>query len=235
MRGQKVSYKINHREINGVLEKQCNRCNEWLPCTNEYFYKNDKNKTDGLYPYCIKCTKNKTVLWQNEKRNRNSVLESRKKSNAIPERKQEIKGRVKTRRNEGKYLEWQRNNKDKVKTYIQNKMQHGTHSITKKEWKTCKNYFNNECAYCGLPITEHYRTYRGELQHCDLHKEHVNHFGANNLSNCIPSCMNCNSQKWEFELDYWYNKDNINYTENRYNKIIQWIAKDYLKYIITEC
>lgn len=24
----------------------------------EYFYINNKNKTDGLYPYCIKCTKN---------------------------------------------------------------------------------------------------------------------------------------------------------------------------------
>jgi len=35
--------------------KTCNRCNNSFPATSEYFYVNDKNKKDGLYPYCKSC------------------------------------------------------------------------------------------------------------------------------------------------------------------------------------
>ncbi len=42
------------------------------------------------------------------------------------------------------------------------------HRLSKQEWKSCKEYFNNECAYCGLPIEEHFRKYAGKLQKIDF-------------------------------------------------------------------
>jgi hypothetical protein len=42
----------------------------------------------------------------------------------------------------------------------------------------------------------------------------------------------CNSYKWEYSLDEWYNINNQNYTQEKYNKIIQWLTNDYKDYII---
>ena len=174
--------KDKYKNINGVLYKKCTKHNlyfpeedEWFPCTKEYFYKVNTNKTDGLFPY-------------------------------------------------GKVKEWIKNNPDKLKGYVAN---HQSHNITKKEWEYCKQYFNYECAYCGLPLSEHYRKYKGERIKSDFHKEHVDHNGTNDLSNCIPSCTSCNSQKWKFELDTFYNESNGNYTQERYDKIKQWLNEDY--------
>ena len=83
-----------------------------------------------------------------------------------------------------------------------------------------KEYFNNECAYCGLPLELH-----KEIVGQDLHKEHKDHNGANDLSNCVPACRLCNSTKHDKEFDDWYNKSNPNYTKSRYNKIIRWTNK----------
>jgi len=109
--------------------------------------------------------------------------------------------------------------------------QHKNHNITKGEWESCKKYFDYKCAYCGFPIEDHYRIYAGKLQKIDLHKEHVDHEGSSDLSNCVPSCKTCNDFKHKFELDEWYNKYNINYTKERYDKIIKWITEDYEQYI----
>ncbi len=111
---------------------------------------------------------------------------------------------------------------------------HKKHEITKNEWELCKEYFVYKCAYCGLPIEEHYNQYKGEIRLTDFHKEHVNHDGSNDLSNCIPSCKNCNSEKHTSTLEEWYNKENENFTEERLEKILNWLNNDYIKYLDTK-
>ncbi|OZB98091.1 HNH endonuclease [Paenibacillus sp. XY044] len=128
-------------------------------------------------------------------------------------------------RESGGYRSWLNSNKDKIQKYHDAKLMHRTHNITDEEWKKCKEYFNNSCAYCGLHIDDHYRKIRGINKKIDLHKEHVDHSGANDITNCIPSCLNCNSQKWVFELEDWYNVSNENYTYERLNKIYKWLRK----------
>lgn len=62
-RGTRYKHEDYHRtNEKGELEKKCTRHNEffpseseWLPCTNEYYHINEKNKSDGLHPYCKKC------------------------------------------------------------------------------------------------------------------------------------------------------------------------------------
>lgn len=145
------------------------------------------------------------------------------------------KGRKKYReyarefRKDGRYKEWQNSNKNKTNEYNQ---KHRNHDITDEEWIACKTYFNNSCAYCELHIDDHYIIFAGKMKHTDLHREHVDDKGENDLSNCVPSCRNCNSSKHTSELDDWYNDEsNINYTENRYEKIFKWLTEDYKKYI----
>jgi 5-methylcytosine-specific restriction endonuclease McrA len=99
------------------------------------------------------------------------------------------------------------------------------HKITKIEWESCKKYFDNKSAYCGFDDQEHKKLYNQQL-----HKEHVIHNGENDLSNCVPSCKHCNSQKWEFTLEEWYNEGNPSYTKERYDKIIKWLKEDYKQF-----
>jgi len=64
-------YEQYHKYINGVLYKKCVYHEEyfpnedpWFECTNEFFYINPKNKSDGLCPACIKCSRLKSRQWQ---------------------------------------------------------------------------------------------------------------------------------------------------------------------------
>jgi hypothetical protein len=46
--------------------KTCSICKNSFPATKEYFYENKSNKKDGLFPYCKKCTSEKSTDWYNE-------------------------------------------------------------------------------------------------------------------------------------------------------------------------
>lgn len=121
------------------------------------------------------------------------------------------------------FKEYQNNNKDKIKAY-QEKRQNKNHSISKKEWESCKQYFDNKCAYCGVTEQEAKKE-QGQY----FHKEHMIHDGSNGIENCVPACKSCNSSKHIYGLEDWYKQQKY-YTEERYNKIIKWVTEDY-KYI----
>jgi len=225
-------YNENHRTNESEnIERKCTKCHKWKMENEDNFYMMNKSKPEkGFMAECKKCrkkaqnnyTKNnlEKVLanneeWKNQNREKNLAYMHNSFQRNIVYRKKYFK-------------QWQQNNKYKLNQY--NK-QHNNHDITNQEWVSCKAYFNNSCAYCGLHIDDHYRTYAGKPQKIDLHKEHVEHKGKNDISNCIPSCLNCNSQKWEFLFDDWYNENNANYTKDRYNKIIKWLTEDYKKVI----
>lgn len=230
-----IHYQKNHKEINGQLYKRCSIHNEycpnedeWIPCTDEYFYKNKKNG-DGFSPYCKTCEKAKNMKYNREHNDQRYWYN--KKYLSKPEKLNHINKSIRERRQrDGKFRQWQRDNKDKIKQYQENRKQHGDHRITKKEWESCKEYFENCCAYCGLPLAEHYIFYKGERKLGDFHKEHVDHKGANDLSNCIPSCKTCNTSKHQFIMEEWY-KNNPNFNQERLNKIHKWLDEDYKLYV----
>jgi len=119
-----------------------------------------------------------------------------------------------------------KNNPEKLKEYAE-KRKLKKHEISENQWTECKQYFNNQCAYCGLNINSHWKRYKGELRLIDFHKDHVDDNGTNDLSNCVPSCHTCNSSKYNWEYEYFYNPDNPDYTVERDNKIRKWCLEDY--------
>lgn len=176
-----------------------------------------------------KCTSIKAGKWAKE--NRESKLASDRKYQAKPERRKYTKEKMKEYVNEGRYKKWQQNNKDKIKNYNKQREMNKKHDISKKEWEKCKEYFNYKCAYCNLPIEEHFNVFRGELRLTDFHKEHVDYHGSNDLSNCVPSYKKCNSSKHTSKLEDWYNSGSKIYSKRRLNKICKWLNGDYKKYI----
>jgi hypothetical protein len=227
-----ISYEESHRiNKDGLLEKKCSKHyiyypdeDAWMLCNEEFYYKNKSNKTDGLNTWCKRCTAMKSVEWQKENPEKDKI--ARQKHN----KKRAVKTRAlnKERRKNGCQLIYQRNNRDKFRVYSQQR-QHKNHKITEQEWESCKKYFDYCCAYCGLAIKEHYITRLGITKLSDFHKEHADHFGNSDLSNCIPSCRDCNSSKWKFNMEEWFRQKEF-FSEERLYKINQWLNEDYKKF-----
>jgi len=227
---KKLKREKEHRIIYDIDHKKCAECKSYKPSTREYFYENKKNTIDWLHNLCKECEIQKAKQWAKD--NKEQHNENNRK--AFKENRWDIKNIIrensKERRLQGKHKEWQQNNTDKMKKYNENR-RHKNHNINDEEWKSCLRYFNNKCAYCGLKAEDHYNMYRGELRLESLQKEHVDHEGKNDLSNCVPACKSCNDRKWKFEFEEWYNKDNERYSQEKNDKIIKWINEDYKQYI----
>jgi len=213
-------------------KKECGWCGE-VKGSNEFYSQNKKYADGTLYVYynpeCKECTSKKAMKWQKE--NPDKRKEHLNKINATKHKKEMLRKSNKKRLESGKMKEWQRNNPEKLKKYRKYKDMNKKHKISKKEWDSCKQYFNNECAYCGLHISEHFNKFAGRLKHTDFHKEHVNHKGANDLSNCVPSCKECNVNKWANNITDWYTEDNPRFSQKRLNKINKWLNEDYKLYL----
>lgn len=218
-----LTYEESHKLINSQLHKLCSRCGEWLPCTDVYFYKNDKS-FDGLFPYCKKCNKQKVKLWQQNNPEKYKTLNDRFNANRSEKTKECFRLHGKKQRESGYTKQYQQNNKDKIKQYNE-KYSNKKHTISEKEWDSCKQYFNFQCAYCGILEEEAKQKY-GQY----FHKEHVDCTGNNDLSNCVPACKGCNSHKWEYNMEEWYKKQDF-YSEEKLNKIHKWLNEDYKLYI----
>jgi hypothetical protein len=232
---EKMLYEQSHKTIDGVLYKKCNHHNElfpdedeWFPCTEEYFYKNKCNGTDGLNPECKRCSIKKSSKQQAERYESELRDYHRKRYNNKKDYFYEKAYKYKSNNLQKVKIDtinWQRNNKDKIREY-QEKRKYKNHIISKREWDSCKEYFNNECAYCGISQDKAI-----EIMGQSLHKEHLVDCGKNDLKNCIPACRECNSEKHTTSLNDWYNVNNSKFTYERYHKIYLWVRYDCKKYI----
>lgn len=66
--------------------------------------------------------------------------------------------------------------------------------FTKEQWEECKQFFNNECAYCGE-------------KNIKLTKDHfipLTKNGEFTINNIIPACGSCNSSKHNRDFFEWY-------------------------------
>lgn len=196
--------------------------------TRGNFYFNKKNSVDGFTPYCITCTKKKSAKWikENPEKHREHL-----KVNRATEKGKETKNRTdKQFRESETYQRWKKNNGENFRKYRIKRELTKKHDISDEEWKDCKEYFSNSCAYCGLHIDDHFVPRKGKLINSDLHREHVEDKGANDLSNCVPACQSCNSRKWINEFKEWYSKQN-SFTRERMERIEKWLLEDYKLFI----
>lgn len=80
--------------------------------------------------------------------------------------------------------------------------------FTRKEWKACKEYFNNSCAYCGKKLSS-------------LTQDHfipLSKGGAYTKENILPVCRTCNSSKHNTDFYEWYLKSE-QFSKERLEKI----------------
>lgn len=223
-RKPRISYEASHKIMNNVEYKKCGwECDDWYPMTEEYFYKNKSSKLDGFQPYCKECTKKKYTKWRKDPNNKEKFSKNRQRMNAKESQKAHFDKANEKRKKEGYFNNYYHDNKDKFKGYRFDHM-HKKHDITDEEWEFCKEYFSNSCAYCG--ITE--EKAKKEYGHV-LHMEHAINEGENDITNCLPACRKCNSQKWIRDFDEWYVESNKVFSTERFNKVIIWLQEDCFK------
>ncbi len=230
----KYNYSLTHKIEDGIEYKQCSKCKNWYPSTTEYFYKNKNNKIEGLHSECKICSIARSTKSIDNRREeylaylKNYYQETHDK---------QIEGFHQHRLDSlEEHREYQKNYQRQNKEYFDNygKIQRDTHQhiISVQEWLNCKQYFENTCAYCGMPLDQHLHLRKGELILFDFCKDHADFNGLRDLSNCIPACKSCNSHKWQSSIDEWYIESNPVYDKNKLDKIKSWLERDYLKYII---
>lgn len=216
-------------EIKKCTNKDCK--NPVLLATEDFFYKQKVNtkKTGSFYKlmsWCKECIKEAQA--KRNKLNKDEYKEYQKEyreANKEKHHKQIKKWKAQNSEYFKQYMrDYRKNNKDKIKYYNDYKSMHKAHDISLEEWEVCKEYFNSECAYCGIELSEHYVNFGGGVKRTDFHKEHVNHEGENDISNCVPSCKSCNSKKWTFAFEDWYSEDNPIYNDKRKGRIMDWLS-----------
>lgn len=206
-------------------KKKCSVCNEEKLLTEYYAQKReDKKKGKWIYynPECKECTKARSRKRQLDNHDQ-YILYTRQyhKDNKLHEDEIRRSWREKNKERYQSYIyNYQNENKDKMKIYAQTRKVK-IHEISQDEWLYCKEYFNNSCAYCGIELKIHLREYNQ-----DLHKDHVDCNGSNGIENCVPACKNCNSRKWQYSLNEWFNESNPVFNIERIYKIHKWLNED---------
>lgn len=219
----------NIRDNNGTQERRCACCNEWKPATTEYFYMKNKKKIElGLTAECKQCISKKSSKYQKENQEwRKNYRREYYYSNAEMEAEKRREWRDGKREHVREYTyEYLRNNPDKAKRYREERY-NKKHEFNNEQWDSCKQYFNYQCAYCNLPASEHFVKVKGVYKLYDFDREHVDHDGTNDLNNCVPSCRSCNSRKWKFSLEDFYNESNPHYKKENHDRILKWMSEDF--------
>lgn len=88
------------------------------------------------------------------------------------------------------------------------------YTLTVRQWKDIKQYFNNKCAYCGkekILTQDHFIA--------------VNNGGEYTHNNIIPACKSCNCSKKDHDFFVWYPRQSF-YSKKRERKILNYLHYD---------
>lgn len=133
-----------------------------LPSTAEFF-STDKNRKDGLYPYCKVCAR---AEYHAKKEQRKGQRQAYRDANKEHARQKTQEWRENNReRDRANALRWRKENPDKFKTYRQSaeykpirvaashrqraRLKNLPCSFTRNDWRFALDYFGHKCAVCG--------------------------------------------------------------------------------------
>ena len=190
--------------------KICTVCNSLLVANDINFRKKKKGKY-GLYSICRECDK---------KQKREYC-----KRNNEEHRKRNRKWRKENKNYHTIYSKkWRENNPEKELNRLVRRRQREENQgngITKEQWYEMMGFFEWKCAYSGKNLDDKTRTID--------HIVPLNKNGKHEIWNLVPMHKNYNSSKHINDMLEWYQQQEF-YSEERLNKIYEWIEYSFKKY-----
>ena len=170
---------------NNVETKICKICKQKKSIEDFYV---DVTGKDGRYSRCKICSRGNQKFY--------SKIHKKEEKLYYQKHKKEIKARDKLYRGTHKkeYLEWQRNNRDKIKAYNAKRKAlkfNAPGHFTGLEWKLLKEKYGNICLCC-----------RKKKKLTIDHIIPLSKGGTNYINNIQPLCKSCNSSKGTKTIDY---------------------------------
>lgn len=115
--------------------------------------------------------------------------------------------------------------KDRHSKFISKEKQRSMQSVdySLSDWRDSMLHFGGRCAYCGAP--------EGRAKASKFDREHfvpLSRGGETLRHNIGPACRACNRGRGNKKIADWY-RDQPFWTQERENKIIQWIGPDAAK------
>lgn len=218
--------------------KVCTMCKRELEAGSSYFHIKKRNK-DGLAAKCKECCGSKFTIKPKKgfkfcSKCKSELIASVEYFSADNSRKDKLRIICKTceKENHAKFI---KNNKAKISDYNRfyhkknpdktlhrkhirkAKMKQLPYNFSEQEWIKCKDYFNNQCAYCESKE--------------NLEREHFVPLikgGEYTVSNIIPACKSCNSSKNDSDFFKWYPQRDY-YSKKNEDKILSYLNINKLK------
>lgn len=219
--------------------KVCARCGKEMPFS---MFAIDKSTSDGMSRYCVECKTKYKQEWYTDhsdevKEYSRQYYEEHREyylqySKEHPMNNPEYKKQYYLK-NKNVILDtgrrWRNNNVDKIRLYrkservrIMRKIYNINRIIlklnaegtyTKDDVSDMLLFFDNKCAYTGMPLEESY------------HMDHIiplSKGGTNYIWNIVPSNPSPNESKGAKDMESWFREKEY-FSEERLNKIYEWI------------
>jgi arsenate reductase-like glutaredoxin family protein len=203
--------------------KQRSICKQ-IKILSMFYSQNKYSKKRGHYiyynPECKECKKKKSFEWIQD--NRERFREINLNYFSTEKGKQNRRKRKETQSTY--YKQWCKENPNWMREYSQNRRAAKKNleaDFTSDDWQECLEYFDHECAYCGISEKEHLEQFGKQLSQ--------DHFipliedGTYTKDNIIPSCSSCNSSKRTRSFFDWY-PNHQNFSEESLSKIIYYLS-----------
>lgn len=223
-------YSINdYRGLFSVKEgyKICTKCNLELPDDDYYFFK--KNDRENGMCICKKCNKHQYGIYKLNVTLKDIIPNGYKYCNSckllVPINELDSEGHIckKCAKEKRKIYHNKPETKLRLRKFRHNriaKIKQLKNDLTIEQWEDTLEYFNNNCAYCGMNEKEHYILYNQSLHHDHIIPICQN--GEYTKNNIIPACSHCNLSKNKKSLEEYFSYAD-NFTKENYIKILEFI------------
>ena len=194
----KVCKGSRYRKLARVGFIICIGCQKELPATLEYFHKSNPTNRYGLHTVCRICRP------QLEKRDNEYYKEYYKKNSEWLNANKRVY--LKKHFQENRQYYYNKEHKRRAKERgLEN-------TLTVEQWEATKDYFNNECCYCG----------KKEKLTQDHFIPIINN-GGYTKENITPACPWCNASKGGRDFMEWFKRQDF-YLEMREYKILNYLS-----------
>lgn len=211
-------HKGNKAPRNGD-KKQCTKCGEFKPMTNEYFFSME-SAIDGFKSECKECSNTRQKKRREE--NGDALRARQNELNALNREKLIQQGRARYAKKKEilnkRSREYKERNKDKISEYNRQYKINNREALRANEARRNARKRNAGGNHTAADVKQQYDSQQGKCYYCQIdvgNTYEVDHFiplsrgGSNSTDNIVIACPSCNARKANKLPSEWSGSKNL--------------------------